>query len=328
MYMGGDMCELISVIVPVYNSEAYVGDCIKCIQNQSYGNFELILVNDGSCDGSLKVCKLYEENDRRIKVFDQPNGGASVARNTGLRYANGKYIVFLDSDDYVSNNYLENLYLAIKEGNYDIVQCNMESTLIRNKELEHVEFKKEDVAEITKIQALNDRLYKVSVCAKIYSAYIFEKFKFKEGSIYEDDASYYIFVDRAKKIAILDEILYYYYLSNNSVMRNGQKDKSTSFIEISEERIDYFKKENNIPLMEGSYGRYCLVLMLNIAKALKFKTNKKDIQRFIMEFKKYYSLVMHSKYVRTKDKIMFTLFRVAPQLVGRCVGEIYFKKNI
>ena len=122
------MDELISVIVPVYNAEKYIEHCIQSLLEQTYKNFELILVNDGSKDRSLELCKAFAEKDRRVKVYDRQNGGASAARNTGLERMEGQYVVFVDSDDYVSKSYLENLYLAAKSSHYDIVQCNLEST--------------------------------------------------------------------------------------------------------------------------------------------------------------------------------------------------------
>ena len=231
------MEELISVIVPVYNAEAYIERCVESIQKQTYTNFELILINDGSVDSSLEICKLLASQDERIIVLERPNGGASAARNMGLAYMQGQYTVFVDSDDYVSPSYLENLYRAAKQGNYDIVQCKLENTLDINKPLEAVIYKQEDVDEITKRQALNERKYKVSVCGKIYCSHIFEDFCFKEGIIYEDDASYYIFVNRAQKLATLNETLYFYYMSENSVMRNDKEDKSIDCFNVEFGRI-------------------------------------------------------------------------------------------
>ena len=315
------MEELISVIVPVYNAEAYIERCVESIQKQTYANFELILINDGSVDSSLEICKLLASQDERIIVLERPNGGASAARNMGLAYMQGQYTVFVDSDDYVSPSYLENLYRAAKQGNYDIVQCKLENTLDINKPLEAVIYKQEDVDEITKRQALNERKYKVSVCGKIYCSHIFEDFCFKEGIIYEDDASYYIFVNRAQKLATLNETLYFYYMSENSVMRNDKEDKSIDYINIYEDRIRYFKEKKNQELLEGSYGRFCLVLMLNLAGSYVHGNNYKDRKMLWMQYKKYYFLTMQAKYVTNKDKIMFTCFRLAPHLVGWLIGK-------
>lgn len=313
---------LVSVIVPVYNAEKYLETCVRSILFQTYRHFELILINDGSTDGSLDLCHRFADKDERIKVYSQPNGGASAARNKGLDVAKGEYIIFVDSDDYISETFIENMFLAAEFGPYDIVQCQSKCTVDAEPKIFPVFFQESDVREITKEQALNDRLYKVSVWGKFYSKRILEGFRFREGIIYEDDASYYLFVDRAEKIALIDETLYYYYLSDNSVMRNANKDKSTVFTEIYEERIRYFSVQENQILLDGSYSRFCLVLMLYISSGLVKGYNKKDIPRFVALFKQYYPKVMASGHVSWKDKVMFTCFNISPQFVGRIIGML------
>lgn len=314
--------DLISMIVPVYNAEKYIRRCIESIQNQTYSNFELILVNDGSKDDSLSLCRKMAAEDGRIIVLDRPNGGASAARNTGLEKMKGQYVVFVDSDDFVSPSYLENLYRAAKQGNYDIVQCTFESTSEPDKMIDSVHYKEADVTEITKVQALNGRRYKVTVWGKIYASHIFEHFRFQEGIIYEDDASYYIFVDKAKKLAVLNETLYFYYMSDNSVMRNNQKDKSTAFMRIYEDRIQYFTERKDQELLEGTYDRFCLVLMLTISGSIVYGNNVADREQFLVMFKKYYLLTMKAKSVGVKDKAMFTCFRIAPHIIGHIIGRL------
>ena len=110
----------ISIIVPVYNVESYLVRCIDSILNQSFKNFELILVNDGSTDDSLIICKKYLNVDKRIKLVSQVNKGLSAARNTGLRHTSGKYICFIDSDDFVEKDYLLFLINNIEKYNSDI----------------------------------------------------------------------------------------------------------------------------------------------------------------------------------------------------------------
>ena len=112
----------ISIIVPVYNSEKYLGRCIESILGQTFDNFELILVDDGSTDNSLQICSLYAEKDSRIKVIHKKNGGTSDARNTGLAAATGNYITFMDNDDYALTTWLEKMYLATDNEKYDIVK--------------------------------------------------------------------------------------------------------------------------------------------------------------------------------------------------------------
>jgi len=111
---------LISIIIPVYNTEKYLRRCVDSVIDQSYKNLEIILVNDGSTDTSPEICKEFASQDDRIKVVHQENGGLSAARNTGVKHATGEYISFIDSDDYVVTDYISNLYFLIKEHNADI----------------------------------------------------------------------------------------------------------------------------------------------------------------------------------------------------------------
>ena len=316
------MNELISVIVPVYNAEKHIRHCIDSILTQTYQNFELILVNDGSKDNSLELCKAYEKQDGRIRVFDRENGGASAARNTGLDNMKGTYVLFVDSDDYISQNCLENLYKAAKLRDYDIVQCKISRTDEVLKDSICVPFQDLDVTEITKIKALNYRMYMVSACGKIYASRIFKNFRFKEGIIYEDEASYYILVDHSERIAILNETLYYYFMSDNSIMRNDNSVKNMDFIEIYEDRIKYFSDKNDEVLLGGSYFRYCTILMFAIADVLTTKYVNADLEKLIALYKFHYAIARKSKYVRKKDKMLLFVFRRAPKLLGRLIGKL------
>ena len=112
--------ELISIIVPIYNTEKYLRQCLDSILNQTYTNFEVLLVNDGSTDSSGMICQEYVENDSRFRYFEKENGGASSARNLGLERSGGAYITFIDSDDWVEPNYLDVLYTALKENDTDV----------------------------------------------------------------------------------------------------------------------------------------------------------------------------------------------------------------
>ena len=112
--------ELISIIVPIYNTEKYLGQCLDSILNQTYTNFEVLLVNDGSTDSSGMICQEYVENDSRFRYFEKDNGGVASARNLGLERSGGAYITFIDSDDWVEPNYLDVLYTALKENDTDV----------------------------------------------------------------------------------------------------------------------------------------------------------------------------------------------------------------
>ncbi len=112
--------ELISIIVPIYNVEKYLRQCLDSIQNQTYQNFECLLINDGSPDNSADICREYVEKDSRFKYFEKENGGLSDARNYGTRQSKGSYLTFVDSDDWLEHDALDRLYGALRKGNADI----------------------------------------------------------------------------------------------------------------------------------------------------------------------------------------------------------------
>jgi len=115
----------ISVIVPVYNAEKYLSQCLDSIIHQTYCNLEILLIDDGSTDGSLEICRNYKKKDHRIKVIHKENEGPSKTRNIGIAHSTGDYIIFIDSDDYIEKNMLEEMYKAISEKEVDVVRCNI-----------------------------------------------------------------------------------------------------------------------------------------------------------------------------------------------------------
>ncbi len=150
------MEDLITVIVPVFKVEKYLEKCVKSICCQTYKNLEIILVDDGSPDNCGKMCDKYAKSDKRIKVIHKENGGLSDARNAGIKMATGKYIAFVDSDDYVSNDYIEYMYKILKKENTKISICELQivwkNTTIENN-------KENKVQKLTSKQALENLLY-------------------------------------------------------------------------------------------------------------------------------------------------------------------------
>ena len=203
---------LISIIVPVFNVEKYVERCLKSIENQTYTNWELILVNDGSTDDSGKICQNFAVKDNRIIYMDQQNLGQSVARNRALDIAKGKYICFIDSDDWVDLNYLKFLYEAIYNFDSDIAICgyyissdyeNIVNLVHTNKSIFKVnEFKTLLVKDKIKSFLVN----------KIFKKEIIGSCRFIPGIYYEDYCFYNEILPNIKKdIPVVNKPLYYYY---------------------------------------------------------------------------------------------------------------------
>ena len=213
----------ISIIVPVYNVEKYLENCIESILNQTFKDFELILVDDGSTDNSGKICDIYEKKDSRIKVIHKNNGGLSSARNTGLDIACGKYVGFIDSDDSIHPRMYEMLYDLIKKYESDISCCNYKKIYdIFKDEYENVNSL--EVIEMSNIEAIKNLYDKeigvklVIACNKLYRKNLFDNIRYKVGRLHEDEFMAHRILYNSKKITYVDNELYYYLQREGSIM--------------------------------------------------------------------------------------------------------------
>lgn len=231
--------ELISVIVPVYNVESYVAKCIESIQNQSYQHLEIILVDDGSTDDSGDICDQYAAYDDRIKVIHQENGGLSAARNTGIEAANGDYIAFVDSDDYIAPNMYEDMLHILKDNDLDILEC----TAFRDKNGTIIEGCNDGKLEIfDKDDALRLAMHDCFVAAwsKLYKRSAIGDVRFPIGRKFEDTATSYLYVANSKRVGHINRCYYYYLLNPNSITQTSFNPKSRwDFVIGYEERLKY-----------------------------------------------------------------------------------------
>lgn len=246
----------VSVIVPVYRAERTLARCVRSILGQTHENLQLLLIDDGSPDECPALCDAWAREDPRVLALHQPNAGAGAARNHGLAHATGAYIAFVDSDDFVRENYLARMLEVSLRHGCDIVQCGFEAG-------EGEAFSRPPVPGepvfVPWRQAMNDRRYKVSVWGKLYSAQAVRGKAFAQGLIYEDDGIYYQFLYGAQRVALISDALYYYYQSAQSVMRGAGQVK-LDFIPIYQQRIAYFEALGEAELVRGSHARFCFVI--------------------------------------------------------------------
>lgn len=216
------MNELISIIVPCYNVSAYVERCINSIIAQTYSNIEIILINDGSTDDTLQKCKQFSQSDKRIVLIDKENGGLSSARNKGLDIAHGNYIVFIDSDDFISEDHVELLYTTLKK--YDADVCVSPFCMIHEQEqiTNNNSTKELTFSPIEAIETMfYQKLFDSTAHCKIYKKELFDNIRFREPMVYED---LYILPDvllQSKKVAYISKATYAYVLHDNSIEGSG-----------------------------------------------------------------------------------------------------------
>lgn len=238
------MQPLISVIVPIYKVEKYLNKCVDSIINQTYKNLEIILVDDGSPDNCPDICDDYANKDSRIKVVHKVNGGLSDARNAGMAVATGEYVSFIDSDDYISEGFINELYSAIKAENSDIAEC----TIVKVYEDEQIPEINDSncVNSFEPQQALSKLMFEDGfhqhVWNKLYKSDITLDIPFRKGKLNEDEFWTYQVFGRAKKATIVDKTMYFYLQRAGSIMGNSFNMRRLDALEAKAERQEYIEK--------------------------------------------------------------------------------------
>lgn len=205
--------ELISVVIPVYNVSEYLQKCITSVCRQSYRNIEIVLVDDGSTDGSSDICDKASEGDSRIRVIHQENGGRSVARNRGIREARGEYLLFVDGDDWIDDNCIEVLYGACKEYQATLAVGRYRS-VYKDKVLdestnEYLVLEGQEPLEFY-INGYRNYQNVNSVCVKLYRRELLKDIRFEEGKYYEDIMFTTLVYEMCKKCVYIDTAVYNY----------------------------------------------------------------------------------------------------------------------
>ena len=253
---------MISIIVPVYKVEKYINKCVDSIFQQTYKDFELILVDDGSPDKCPEICDDYAKIDGRIRVIHKENGGLSDARNTGIREAKGEFVTYIDSDDYIAVDYLETLMELVSEYNADIAVTGIQ---VLNESSDIQDIKDESVYCYTGMEALENMLYQknldTSACAMLLPIEIAKNNFFPEGKYHEDDLTSYKYYAEADKVAVTTKPQYFYVQHSESIMHSlGQV--NIDELDAADYLVNFF--ENNYPkLTKGAvskkFSSYCQV---------------------------------------------------------------------
>ena len=260
----------ISVIVPVYKVEKYLNRCVDSILSQTFTDFELILVDDGSPDNCGRICDEYAGLDKRIVVIHKENGGLSDARNAGIdwvfAHSNSEWITFIDSDDWVHIQYLELLYKAVVD--YDV--CISSCGFIRTDSFSELEQKAfigdvkmiVDSPEALLRQGLNYNQYNIIIsCSRLYKKNLFNDIRFPVGRIHEDEFTTYKLIYKCDKVCVLRVGLYCYFRNQESIMHSGISNKKyNDKLNALVDRCDYFYNNNYFNSLDNSFELLCLTL--------------------------------------------------------------------
>ena len=306
----------ISIIVPVYNTENYLRRCIDSILDQSFENFELILVNDGSTDNSGKIIDEYKSKDKRIKVIHKENGGQGSARNRALDIAKGNYIGFVDSDDWIHRDMYKCMYKFITEDNTDIVQVDHD--IVK----EYIKDKKCNLSDIEVI-CIENIIEKFADCNsfeilpfifpvnKLYKKEIWKELRFPEGKFAEDLRVIYKIYFKVPKFKIIDFKFYNYYMSSNSSTRGEFNIKKLEDIEAWEEVVKFIDDNNPSINICNLKAIYCRRILRYYFKCYKYKDIQKELKR---KFNANFKYVLKSKKMNYKEKSVYVIFFINAKL--------------
>ena len=308
----------ISIIVPLYNVEEYLEECLESIRNQTYTDIEVILVNDGSTDGSKQICERFCQVDSRFRLINQENQGQSVARNRGFKESIGQYIMFVDSDDVINTNVLEVL-LPYMKPDVDIVECGM----TRDKESFFLNKIPTTVFEGNSKEAILNciafRTVKFCAFTKLYRREIVEKIPFLEGYIYEDVFTGINYLNHIRKIIVIDYIGYYYRVRPNSTMTKSFHEKDLDIFHVGEKLIESFTDNEYLLSYIGYFMFY-----LGISHYEKERINKVSPYVHMYEnFIRDCSLLAKESQEVVREYRLLRLYLIAPKYFLTITHPVY-----
>ena len=312
----------VSVVVPVYNTEKYLDICLNSLVNQTIDDIEIIIVNDGSTDNSIKIIKKYmKQYPEKIVLLDQKNSGISVARNNGISIAKGEFIGFVDSDDFVELNMYENLYNAIKNTKSDIVVCDYKKYYTDTQNIINIPVtQKMTTTNIYENPTLiNDIDY--APWNKLYKKSLFKDIEFPKNKKYEDLSTILKVFFKAQKIEKLSEALYFYRINENGETLTVNR-KINDIIFILNDIVSYAKTKENYDIIKPHMKKLCvdklfyyLILSYELNDKVYVSNFRKEIISFLNAnfkyWKKYFILKADFNFITKlilSNNIVFKLY--------------------
>ena len=323
------MKDLVSVIVPVYNVEKYLKKCVDSILNSDYKNIEIILVDDGSKDQSGTICDDYKESYNNIKVIHKKNGGLSSARNAGIEVSEGEYILFIDSDDYITEKFVGHLVDTMNKYDVDVVQGSYEKIDEKERSLyiPKIENKsyhsKEDILEAFFIK----KNILVVACGKLYKKDLCKNISFKEGRNHEDNIFIIDLFEKINSYACVDMSGYKYLQRSDSIVNSNFNEKKLDAIFATEYIVERCEKNwpKYVPYAKILVCKSCFYLYCDIIRA-KYKninTKKMLTDKFNDNYKKIRN--QDSILVSKVDSCRFFLFSIFPSISARI--QLFLKNH-
>lgn len=312
------MSELVSVIVPVYNVESYLKECVDSLIHQTYKDIEILLIDDGSTDTSGMICDQYIEIDTRVQVKHKKNGGLSDARNAGIDMANGHYIMFVDSDDYVANNYVEIMLNTMISQQVDIVVCGYfltdECGNVVSKECNKIKNVISDKEALRLL--LHDEIIRNYAWNKIYKKCYFDKERFPVGRLFEDIFTTYKIFMKCNTVALIPNELYYYRFRQGSIMQRidmkREMDLARGQFERYQSLYDIYP-ELNVELTDSAVDAICSTYA--VAVKYKAEADEKESREYMKVLEKKFNVFKSQ--LPIKRRLTFLIICKVPLIADR-----------
>lgn len=304
------MQPLISIIVPIYKVEAYLDKCVESIVNQTYKNLEIILVDDGSPDNCPEMCDVWAEKDNRIKVIHKPNGGLSDARNAGMKVANGEYVAFIDSDDYIADEFVAQLYDVMLKEQSDIAECEVlkfKEDGIPSVSYTDYNFKSYDTKQgLSMLMAENE--FRQHVWNKLYKSDIALSVEFAKGKLNEDEFWTYQVFGKAKKVSKINTPMYFYLQRSSSIMGASYNIRRLDALEAKAIRQNYIETKFSDLAEQSKIDLFgsCIFACQSVMKYMSGEDKKKALNIIKGYVKKYKLTRQELKKLSGKNRFWFS----------------------
>lgn len=268
--------NLVSIIIPIYNVQSFLNECINSLLKQTYSNIEVLLINDGSTDKSEEICREYCKKDSRLSYFYQSNSGVSSARNKGINYSKGNYILFVDADDYVEPSFVEEMLASLKINEVDCVQCGYKKKI---GDRVHIELRGQEYIisgnEITE-GLLQCKGYGRTWCM-LYKKNIIGNYRFNESLSLGEDSEFNLRVlNNAQRLFYINKPLYTYRVSKNSTVKRYDKNYCEKYKKTADAVLKYSESDSSLYRKAQVYICYILVQIL-----INYSCNREANKRFI-----------------------------------------------
>lgn len=308
------MCE-ISIIVPVYNVEKYLNKCVDSILKQTFGDFELILVDDGSPDNSGAICDQYAEEDSRVKVIHKENGGLSDARNAGIEIAKGNYIGFVDSDDYIDKNMYKQLYDSLTKNDVDLSICGIFDVYEGKESLKKSERELLLNRDEAMVMIFHGNEISVHAYNKLYKKEIFKYIRYPVGRYHEDSYIIVDILDKCEKVAINTKQMYHYLHREESITGQSFSVKQLEYIDAWEKNEELVKGRFQ-KLDEAAHQRVCFANFLILDKIVSDNQEKivPETRKIVSYLRRNFFFILKNNIFTKERKIAMALLMVSLKL--------------